>query len=518
MTLVTLARSGDREAFGVLLQRHYPSLLGLCLRLLGSQAEAQDVAQEAALSAWLKLHELREPTRFAAWLHAIAANLARMQLRRRRLLSLDALATERGLFTIWQAGLPAPDEVAAMRELHDTIVAALAALSPLNRDAVIGFYLQGYSYAELSALLGVPISTLKGRLFFGRRRLRDRLRPLLEEESGVRSQELEDRAHITNDSRHSRAAESGVRSQESEDPAHITSDSGYSRDQEYTMEDEFVAVTVDSIRISALTQHRVVVLQANETSSLPIWIGPTEADAIAMVLAGEQSVRPLTHDLALRLVETLQARVERVVITKITESTFFAEIALLSDTQRFVVDARPSDAIALAVRANAPIFVARAVLDAAGVNGDANVWQVEEQFLAEHPSTARVLIVDDTPETLDQLEQLLTLIEGVELVGRATNMADAFKLVGEQHPTIVLVDSVLGEEDGLLLAAQLTKLMPQLRVVMMGSQSDQELVSRAMLAGARWLLAKPFSADALQSAISALRLRMEGALADKFRP
>jgi hypothetical protein len=275
------------------------------------------------------------------------------------------------------------------------------------------------------------------------------------------------------------------------------------------MEDEFIPMTVDSIRISALTQHRVVVLKANETRYLPIWIGPTEADAIAMVLDGAQSPRPLTHDLAQRLLETVAASIERVVITTITESTFFAEIAVLAGDERHLVDARPSDAIALAVRARAPIFVARAVIDSAGVNGDADVWQVEEQFLAENPSTARVLLVDDTPETLDQLEQLLTVIDGVKVVGRASTIAEALKLTSEQHPTIVLVDSVLGEEDGLFLVGQLTKLMPELRVIVMGPQGDQELVSGAMLAGARWLLAKPFSADALQAAISALRLKME---------
>jgi hypothetical protein len=479
-TLVLLARSGDREAFGVLVQRYYASLLGLCVRLLDTHAEAQDLVQEAALSAWLKLHALREPARFAAWLHAIAANLARMELRRRRLLSLEALNIHGELMPLWQAGMPLPEEVAALRELHDTIVAALAELSPLNRDALIGFYLQGYSYVELAALLGVPVSTLKGRLFFGRRRLRDRLRPLLEENSGLRIQHSE-----------------------------VAAQTLHQKWEEHEMEDEFVPVTVDSIRISALTQHRVVVLKANETRYLPIWIGPTEADAIGMVLSGEQSPRPLTHDLALRLLETVAARIEHVVITKITESTFFAEIALLVDDQRQLVDARPSDAIALAVRARAPIFVARAVLDEAGVNVDANVWQKEEQFLAEHPSTARVLLVDDTPETLDQLEQLLTVTPGVEVVGRASTIAEALKLTGEQHPTMVLVDSVLGEEDGLFLAAQLTKLMPQLSVVVMSPQGDQELVSRAMLAGARWLLAKPFSADALQAAISALRLKME---------
>jgi RNA polymerase sigma-70 factor (ECF subfamily) len=81
--LVTLTLAGERAAFEPLLVRHYASVERLCRRLLGSPVEAQDVAQEAALQAFLGLARLDAPVRFGAWLHAIAANLARMALRRR---------------------------------------------------------------------------------------------------------------------------------------------------------------------------------------------------------------------------------------------------------------------------------------------------------------------------------------------------------------------------------------------------------------------------------------------------
>jgi len=90
-TLTALVLAGEREAFSPLLLRYYPSVVRLCERLLGPTLEAQDVAQEAALQSFLGLAQLNEPARFGAWLHAIAANLARMALRRRRVLSLDAL-------------------------------------------------------------------------------------------------------------------------------------------------------------------------------------------------------------------------------------------------------------------------------------------------------------------------------------------------------------------------------------------------------------------------------------------
>src|SRR5262245_27348994 len=174
-TLVALTLAGEREAFAPLLLRYYGSVARLGRRLLGPTPEAQDVAQEAALQAFLRLGELHEPARFGAWLHAIAANLARMELRRRRTLSLDALPDGAPMVVLWAAAPHTPEEIHAAREVHDTIVAALSELSVVNREVVIGLYLDGYNYAELAELLGVPISTIKGRLFKGRRQLRRRL-------------------------------------------------------------------------------------------------------------------------------------------------------------------------------------------------------------------------------------------------------------------------------------------------------------------------------------------------------
>jgi RNA polymerase sigma-70 factor (ECF subfamily) len=104
-TLLARAREGDRDALGLLIGRHYPAALRLCRRLLGA-AEAQDIAQEAALRAILGLDRLQDPQRFGAWLHAIAANLARMSLRRRRPLSLDTLE-EGAALVVWPRPMPA---------------------------------------------------------------------------------------------------------------------------------------------------------------------------------------------------------------------------------------------------------------------------------------------------------------------------------------------------------------------------------------------------------------------------
>ena len=97
---------------------------------------------------------------------------------------------------------------------------------------------------------------------------------------------------------------------------------------------------------------------------LPIWIGLYEGGAIGMALSGQQFPRPLTHDLFIQVIEELGAKVKQVVITELKDSTFFAEICLIKDAQEIFIDARPSDSVAIAVRAKCPILVAEQVFKA----------------------------------------------------------------------------------------------------------------------------------------------------------
>src|SRR5215471_1069999 len=157
-TLVAQIRSGKREAFDLLLMRYAPSVLRLCTRLLGTSTEAEDVAQEAALQAFLGLDHSRDPACFGAWFHAIAANLARLHLRRRRALPLAPLAPlgeDLATRLLWSPASPTLEEIQTAHEIHDAILEALGELSVVNRQAENGFYLQGYTYTELARLLGV---------------------------------------------------------------------------------------------------------------------------------------------------------------------------------------------------------------------------------------------------------------------------------------------------------------------------------------------------------------------------
>ncbi|MFH0769649.1 MAG: bifunctional nuclease family protein [Chloroflexota bacterium] len=132
-----------------------------------------------------------------------------------------------------------------------------------------------------------------------------------------------------------------------------------------------VEMTIDSIRVSLMNYQRVVILKEKMADRyLPIWIGPAEADAIAVQLQGVNVPRPLTHDLLRSVIDALGARVSSVVVNDLKNDTFYAKITLTVDGSQMEIDSRPSDALALAVRLEAPIYVDESVLDKAGIQLD----------------------------------------------------------------------------------------------------------------------------------------------------
>ena len=137
------------------------------------------------------------------------------------------------------------------------------------------------------------------------------------------------------------------------------------------MDDGLVEMVVESVRVHMLSSRHVVILkEAARDRYLPIWIGPWEASAIAMKLQGLTPERPLTHDLFATTLTELGARIDRVVISELADETFHARIMLERDGRTVEVDARPSDALALAVRASVPIFAAASVLEQAALGGE----------------------------------------------------------------------------------------------------------------------------------------------------
>ncbi|HLZ26343.1 MAG TPA: bifunctional nuclease domain-containing protein [Chloroflexota bacterium] len=324
-SLVQLAREGDQAAFADLVVRHRPVALRLCKRLLRDDGRAEDGVQEAVLVAWLNLDTLRQTDRFGAWLAGIALRVCHGWLRYhvQDAWSLEALVGGRVL--------PEPIDLAApqqesleLAELGAMVRRAVAELAPSQRSAVALFYLAGMSHAETAALLGIDVGAVKARLHKARGRLRLSLWELWSEE-------------------------------------HMTTERAR----------EFIDVHVEDVRAVPIAEppgERRVVLLAEDSGErlLSIWVGQFEGDSIAISLVGAEAPRPLTFAFAARLLEAASGRVREVRINRLTEDTFYAEVVLDSAKGTRTIDARPSDAIALALVSGATIRVAAEVMEQAG--------------------------------------------------------------------------------------------------------------------------------------------------------
>ena len=128
----------------------------------------------------------------------------------------------------------------------------------------------------------------------------------------------------------------------------------------------YVEMSIRGLMIDPITNMPIVILKdADDQRTLPIWVGPVEANAIAIQMENITTPRPMTHDLLVRVMADLGATVERVVVADLSENTFYAQLVLRRAEGVVVVDARPSDALALALRTKARVFVSEHVLDRA---------------------------------------------------------------------------------------------------------------------------------------------------------
>jgi bifunctional DNase/RNase len=149
--------------------------------------------------------------------------------------------------------------------------------------------------------------------------------------------------------------------------------------------EDMLEVVIDSIRVSLMSQQRIVILRERDAERyLPIWIGVYEAESITIALQEVEVARPLTHDLVKNVFNQLNARVVRVEVIALREDTFFGNIVAETDGRTFNIDSRPSDALAIAVRAHVPIMVARSVMDTAGIVPEEDIREkengIEEQL------------------------------------------------------------------------------------------------------------------------------------------
>lgn len=172
-----------------------------------------------------------------------------------------------------------------------------------------------------------------------------------------------------------------------------------------------IEVTIDSIRVSLMSQHRIVVLkEENGNRFLPIWIGPFEADAITLQLQGVDAPRPLTHDLLKTVIETLGGEVVHILINGLEKNTYFARIVLDVNGDTVEIDSRPSDAIALSVRVNAPVFIADEVMEQAGLLPEEELSLTEGAGDDEEPVEG-----EDEVEQRGDLGVFTDFVEGLDL-------------------------------------------------------------------------------------------------------
>jgi bifunctional DNase/RNase len=170
-------------------------------------------------------------------------------------------------------------------------------------------------------------------------------------------------------------------------------------------------VVIDSIRVSLMNYQRVVILkEKSEDMYLPIWIGPAEADSIAVKLQDVPVPRPLTHDLLNLIITTLGAEVSHIVVSDLLNDTFYAKISMHFNGSSFEVDSRPSDAIALAVRVKVPIYVEDEVMEKAGVALDA---ETGKPIIGGEPEEKAVVKMSE--DELTRLSAFKEFIGGLDL-------------------------------------------------------------------------------------------------------
>jgi bifunctional DNase/RNase len=160
-----------------------------------------------------------------------------------------------------------------------------------------------------------------------------------------------------------------------------------------------IEVKIDSIRASLMSEHRVVILKdLSSDRFLPIWIGRYEAEAIAIRLQNIEVPRPMTHDLLANAIIEMGGEISHVLVSDLRNDTFFAKIDVKINGQSVEIDSRPSDAIALAVRANAAIFVEEHVMEEAGIVPETDVTEaMDDEGLSAFRDFINTLDLDDLP-------------------------------------------------------------------------------------------------------------------------
>ncbi|MBN1176785.1 MAG: bifunctional nuclease family protein [Dehalococcoidales bacterium] len=330
--LVELARQGDKDAFGVLAKRYQLTARRFAMRLVANEDSVQELAQEAMLQAYLSLSRLRDPARFKSWLCGIVLNVCRSHLRDRKIdfFSLEAIMEGLHYYPTPLYETPATlEQLAEEKERYLIVFDAVNALPAADRDVILLFYYAQLNLQEIVKVLNIPVSTIKVRLH----RARLRLKVILQEKHPEIVPEEKRRKIMVR----------------------------------VTIAD---VVKKDWTDKSGLKQTSYIIVLCDESGkrALLMWIDPIAGQAIAAGLSEFSTPRPLTFNFLVSLIQSIGARVEQVRIESLKNTTFYGVVRISVGKKVSDVDARPSDAIALAVRTGSPIYVAENVLEKAGLD------------------------------------------------------------------------------------------------------------------------------------------------------
>lgn len=328
--LVALARCGDKAAFSHLIERHQFVAFHLARNMVAKTDIAQDLVQEAFLQAYLSLDRLREVDRFQSWLYGIVLNVCRSYIRHQKvtLISFEEIAG--GLkveLNPFIAISPDPMKVAEEQELYGLVLEAVNTLSAKNRTATLLFYFEQLTLHEIAALLDISVTAVKGRLHKARSQLKEQLLPL----------------YIDND------------------PIVLKPQRSYSMIK-MTIADVIPNPDQDNPK-----SYIVVLWDEVSRQFLPIWVGLWSGEAIAQILNETSLPRPMIFQFMANLLNAATVELESVRIEAIREITYYATASLRCGQQVREVDARPSDAIALALYMNRPIYVTQEVMEQQGM-------------------------------------------------------------------------------------------------------------------------------------------------------
>lgn len=363
--LVLAAQSGDKDAFAMLLAWYGQLLLALCTRSPADSALAEDAAQEAALQAMLNLDRLRRADRFGPWLCGIGLNICRRWLRERSRdnWSWEALhGGRRG--PEWPDPQAGPEALTEAADLASQVRRAVADLPSRQRSAVVLFYLSGLTHAETAASLEIEIGAVKTRLHKARRTLKQQLSDAWE---GEAMDEKLSRRTLTKTA----GALTGIAAAGQLGRVAAGAQEG-TKDEIMTEEGaqaQLVEMRVADVRRGQWESWHprlcvAILEEVDGTRRLPIWMGEFESTTIALHLENIQVPRPLTFTFMANLLQAIGGQLREVRINRLAENTFYA-VAVVEGTERArTVDARPSDAINLALLTGAPIRVDPSVLEA----------------------------------------------------------------------------------------------------------------------------------------------------------